>query len=160
MPTAETAFWGDDLLVTEALTPIAVMRQAAAQLPAITKNLLEAEIETSSDVNDWVDHTFSIIAPGLDRYACPIFTVRHNDMLVYPTTTHRLAMVMEEKEDNSWFDDTEDELRASIRTILASGRVKAIIYSLLAKLNEKTVESNEQMLERINQAKARHASQP
>ncbi|MCX7411557.1 MAG: hypothetical protein NTZ32_26075 [Planctomycetales bacterium] len=134
MPTAETAFWGDDVLITEALTPIAVMRQAAAQLPNRTKNLLEAEIESSHDNNVWVDHTFSIVAPGLDRYACPIFTVRHKEMLVYPTITHRA--VMEEEGENSWYDDTEEELRASIRRILASGHVKAIIYSLLAKLNE------------------------
>ncbi len=137
MATSETAFWGDDLLVIEALTPIAVMRQAAAQLPVKTNNLLEAEIDSSMDEEECVVHTFSIIAPGLDRYACPIFTVGHNEMLVYPTITKRL--VFDDDRDDNWSDDTEEGLRATIRGILSLGSVKAIIYSLCARLNEAKV---------------------
>ncbi len=137
MATAETAFWGDDALITEALTPIAVMRQAAAQLPSRTKNLLEAEIETSAEEDDWVEHLFSIIAPGLDRYACPILAVRHKVPLVYPAFTTDLSA--DGIDDRPFSSDTEEDLRTAIRSILASGSVKAIIYSLLAKLNENTV---------------------
>ncbi len=142
MPTAETAFWGDDVLITEALTPIAVMRQAAAQLPIRTKNLLEAEIETVTTDFEGMEHTFSIVAPGLDRYACPVFMVRHNTTLVYPAITK--SLVHDEVYAGFLTRNTEDELRSEVRRILNMGSVKSIIYALLAKLNEAKVRQSSQ----------------
>jgi hypothetical protein len=56
-------------------------------------------------------------------------------MLVYPAYTTSLVS-SDELKSRDFESNTEEHLRTVIRSILGTGRVKAIIYSLIAKINE------------------------
>ena len=141
MSTSTTASGVHDLWPKEieqvVLTPLAIMRIQAAILRDKTKNLLEAEIESTEIPTNRIKHTFILVAPALERYTYSLFAVKHDVGLVYPAAVESQAV------QDVWKNDavaaTQEEFTHLIFKVLNDNKTKAVISSLLARSNEASV---------------------
>ncbi len=128
--------WPHDVAVADVLSPLVIMRHQAGQLRARTKNLLEAEVRTST-AGRKKRHEFFIVAPALNRYRYLLFAVEHDEQMVYPVTVIAGCF------DNPNFDDGEypsasgqEEFIALLKKVISNPTTKTIIHSLIAQINE------------------------
>jgi hypothetical protein len=90
MPDVIPDLWPDDLAAPTVLTPLAILKFQAGQLRQRTKGLLEVDIQTQEKTNGnlHLQHSFDLIAPALNRYRYRLFTVEHDEQMVYPVTVY------------------------------------------------------------------------
>ncbi|MGH7171820.1 MAG: hypothetical protein ACRELG_16205 [Gemmataceae bacterium] len=145
MPDLIPDLWPEDVQPLTVLTPLAILRFQAGQLRQRTNGLLEAEVQSSERVDSRMQHSFDLIAPALNRYRYRLFTVDHEQQMVYPV---RVDFPEQESVEDpprggrslklpaSDWATTQDEFLKEIARILQSPRVRSVIHSLLARSNE------------------------
>ena len=145
MPDLIPDLWPEDVQPLTVLTPLAILRFQAGQLRQRTNGLLEADVQSSERVDGRMQHSLDLIAPALNRYRYRLFTVDHEQQMVYPV---RVDFPEEEdikdptgewrslKMPGSEWATTQDEFLKKIARILQSPRVRSVIHSLLARTNE------------------------
>jgi hypothetical protein len=113
-----TDFWG--VLPVEPLrTPLTIMREQAALLGRRTNGVLEAEVQTSVDEQEFI-HSFDLVVPSLQFYRYTLFRVRHGAM-IYPVRAG-VGDLQNETAFTNW-----------LKTILTSGKTQKIIANLLSQ---------------------------
>ena len=122
MTMSTTDFWGEISPATFR-TPISILREQASLLGPKTKNLVEAEVSTSSHDGVFY-HTMYLIAPGLDNYRYQLLRVSHQIGL-YPVSDFYspAAPLRDEEAFVKW-----------LQAKLSSAETKKIIEALLAQL--------------------------
>ncbi len=133
MTVATLSFWPDSLPFADVLPPVAILRQAAGELPVKSRNIFEAEVLTTRvylDDGDEFVHRFLVVVPALGRYCYPLFVVRHDSELVYPA-----HVAISDDDTQPIACSTQESLIACIRETLNSHRVNSILYSLAARLS-------------------------
>ncbi len=142
MSTAIPNLWPADLLApTMERTPLAILKEQAAQFSSMTRNLLEGRVDTTIHVGvlfpgDELQsrifrHVFSIIAPTLEGYKYELLAVAHR-VEPYPLIAHfysHPSVNPESKELSS-----EAEFVDYLRQVFASTESRSIISALLAQV--------------------------
>jgi hypothetical protein len=124
MATHTTDFWPDDIGESEMRTPVALLREQAVALGEKTKNVVTAEVESSTDGGMFV-HTLYVAAPSIN-YKYQLLTVRH-PLLLYP-------LLAKEPGNMSWKKlESEDDFLEWLKTVLASENTKKVIRALKAQ---------------------------
>jgi hypothetical protein len=126
--------WPDDVVETEVLTPLAIMKYQAGILKEKTNGLLCAEVRTD-DESERVTHTFEIVASALENYRYKLFVVFHAMDMVYPASV--IAECLHIPGEGWPQASTQDELLNLIFEVLNSNDAKSVRNSLLAHVNEK-----------------------
>jgi hypothetical protein len=134
MSSAIPNLWPTDLAPTVARTPLTILKEQAAQLGAMTKNLLEGRVETVAQPagGDRVfRHRFIIVAPSIDSYAFLLLEVSHK-LEPYPAR----ATFYGRPGDTPAFKEvaSEDEFVDYLRTVFASDATRRVIGALLAQV--------------------------
>jgi hypothetical protein len=119
---ASTDLWGE-IEATQIRTPLAILREQAALLGTKTKNLVEAEVNTSRS-GETFNHSLELVVPALDNYTYSLLKISHG-VSIYPVT---------------WFSDgkyhrfdTEEEFIKWLGAKLSSTDTKRIVANLLAQ---------------------------
>lgn len=112
--------WGD--LITEPIrTPVTILREQAALLGSKTHQLVEADVKTEVDEEEFV-HAFELIVPSLGYYRYRLFIVKHS-VTLYPVVPDGTAIRLRDEEAfTNW-----------LRSELSSNNTKRIIANLLAQ---------------------------
>jgi len=121
------SLWPDDITYRAVPTPIVVLREQAALLGPMTKNILQADVWTrASEDGTRIVHTFALVAPALDNYTYPLFDASHDPVRVYP-------VLLAPADEQPWEVSDEEGLRRSLGLILRSPRTRDAIVALLAQ---------------------------
>ena len=137
MATAIDNLWPADIAATEgAEAPIAILKQQASLLGQTTKNLVEAIVETkATDYARHMEHWFVLVAPALNFYRYPLFSVRHHAVKMYPVTIVDQSM-FEKQADGASQEITandESQFKEMLRNIFAHKETKSIVGALVAQ---------------------------
>lgn len=137
--TLPKSFWPDDIKISNVLSPIVILRQAAGQLASQTGNLLEGRltsIQYPMAGEEGVEHTLDVVAPALDRYSRTILRATHQKMLAYP-------VFVDDGEGQAEMCSTQDEFVQCIAKILSSPNTRGVLYGLGAKINERAMQAED-----------------
>lgn len=117
----------------------------------MTGGLLEGTVTMASSVTSnggvvatpHVTYALSVVASGLDRYSVGLLTLEHEGKLVYPVEVSADEIERADGLGTSNHETCHDdlELTSAIQRILRSDRVRAILVSLLAQLNDDSEQS-------------------
>jgi hypothetical protein len=149
--------WSDDIKV-DVVQPVVILRTQAGLLEKKTRGVLRSEVTTTRSPSGEV-LGLDLLAPALNGYRKTLLTAAHAADMIYPllvtsealralnrsphTPPGAISMMADlllknhEKEVSS-----QDEFIDTVRTILRSGYVRALISSLIAKSNEVTSTQN------------------
>ena len=115
-------FWGEFQLET-VRTPLQILREQAAALGPKTKNLVEAEVSSSSQ-GDKFQHRLDLVVPTFDGYRYHLLTLIH-DIKLFPVTVYYPI-----NEALSLQVRSEDELNSALQKALSAEQTKQIISRL------------------------------
>ncbi|MGH7172857.1 MAG: hypothetical protein ACRELG_21460 [Gemmataceae bacterium] len=159
MTTAIPDLWSEDITI-DVLPPIAILKAQEGLLARKTQGMLEAKLSTTES-GSLVQHQLDLIAPSLNFYRERLLTATHDRLMLYPvivtaecfapksevsrgplaplhvtakalTDMHR-ALVPEVIQRKA---ATGDEFVELVREVLQSAEVRALISSLIARINQ------------------------
>lgn len=159
MNTAIPDLWSDDIKV-DVLPPLAILKAQEGLLARKTQGMLEAKL-TTTEAGDLVQHQLDLIAPSLNFYRERLLTATHDRLRPYPVTVaaecfapkmevsqgtlapiqqmgkalsevHR-ALVPEAIQRKA---ATDAEFVQLVREVLQSAEVRALVSSLIARINQ------------------------
>jgi hypothetical protein len=141
--------WPEDIKVN-VLPPIAVLKAQESLLSRRTQGMLQAKL-TTTESDKLVQHQLDLIAPGLNFYRERLLTATHDREMLYPVTVNAEAFAPKPAHPTSAPDRvrqrlldpsltyrkaaTDEELIRLIREVLQSADVRALIHSLIARIN-------------------------
>lgn len=124
MPSQD--MWGD-FQVQSLRVPVQLLREQAAALGPRTKNLVVAEVSTSTR-RDEFRHGLELVVPALDDYRYHLLSLAH-DIHLYPLFLEYDGDVELSARNIS----SEDELNQALHRALSSEKTKRIINSLISQ---------------------------
>lgn len=125
MATNPRDFWPSDINVLPDLqTPVSILREQASLLGEKTNNLVEAEVRSQGDKSSQFVHTFFLVAPALDNYRYPLFTVTHKVDL-YPATISFASQGLQAENEVKFVE--------YLKKIFADEKTKKVIQALIAQ---------------------------
>lgn len=117
--------WPEDIASPpDAKAPLAILREQAAALARKTSNLVEAEVNTTSDLDGGLLLHFTLVAPALSDYRYDLFTAVQGAGL-YP-----IKLIFE---DQTYVVPTEESLKRYLRNVFASQTARKVIGGLVAQ---------------------------
>src|SRR5262245_16836202 len=149
MPTTIPDLWSEDIK-TSVLPPIAILKAQEGVLAQRTHGMLQAKL-TSTETNTLVQHQLDLIAPSLNFYRERLLSAPDDRERVYPVTVtaecfvprssrQAEAVTAFERARNPLAGErlaaTDEEFIRLVREVLQSGEVRALIHSLIARINE------------------------
>jgi hypothetical protein len=150
MATTIPDLWSDDIKV-DVLPPIAILKAQEGLLARKTQGMLQAKL-TTTETENLVQHQFDLIAPSLNFYRERLFSATHSRTMLYPVTvtancfrpkprtqmdaiispiTHPLDQPLPQREAA-----TDEEFVQLVGKVLQSTEVRALIHSLIARINQ------------------------
>jgi hypothetical protein len=152
MVTTIPDLWSDDIKV-DVLPPIAVLKTQEGLLARKTQGMLQAKL-TTTETEKLVQHGLDLIAPALNFYRERLLSATHDREMPYPVTVTAEAFAPDPPRSGGFRfggDPREMQKRAAtdeefirlVREVLQSPEVRALIHSLIARING--VSSEKQM---------------
>lgn len=132
MSSAIDNLWPDEIaFVTDDLPPVTILKQQASLLGQKTKNIVEAEVKTTSaDVEGILRHTMYLVAPALCFYRYPLIDVEHEVTSMYPVTIKMSRSDIKQKKISA---RDEKEFKDVLKRVFADEETKKVIGALLAQ---------------------------
>ena len=104
------------------MTPVAILKEQGAFLSKRTSGLLDVEITSSTDFDEFL-HNFNIIARTLD-YSYRLFKIKH-EITLYPVNLYW---------GDKWHEaSNEEQFRKLLADILSHESTRKILLALLAQ---------------------------
>lgn len=137
--------------------PLNVLKEQASLLGKMTKNLLEAEVESLSPINFFLDndisektellkrrkdfvYAFNIVAPALDSYQYRLFSIVY-DINLYPVNIYLDKDILHEVQSSSYSSNknlvagSEDEFKTALKKIFGAKKTRRVIDTLISQSN-------------------------
>ena len=111
-------------------SPKSILEEQAIFLATNTKNLLTANINTHTNFDGRLEHTFEIVAPALNGYKYSLFTINQKDIFLYPCRLEG---------EGQYSINTEDDLIKKLKDIFNSAETQKIINSLMSQSKENAI---------------------
>jgi hypothetical protein len=157
MTTAIPDLWPSDIKV-DVLPPIAILKVQEGSLARRTQGMLQAKL-TTTETETLVQHQLDLIAPSLNFYRERLLAATHDRIMVYPVTVTAGSFAPKPDDGKGLGGHTKsaidsigrhltglggDQRKAAtdaeflqlIRDVLHSEEVRALIYSLIARINQ------------------------
>ena len=127
--SSQRDLWPEDITEPSLIaTPLSILKEQATFLGEKTKNLIEGEVRSGGDSNNFV-HQFFLLAPALKNYRYRLLTVSHRIEL-YPVT------VSFDPTGQSFGAETQEDFTALLATLFAHEKTKKVIQALKAQIQE------------------------
>jgi hypothetical protein len=148
MATTIPDLWSDDIKVN-VLPPLVILKAQEGSLARRTKGMLQARL-TTVESGKRVQHQLDVIAPSLDAYRERLLSAAHDREMLYPVTVVSEAFVPEPTSPlglpgtvqavsaSQRQAVTDDDFIQLVREVLHSRWVRALIHSLIARINAQT----------------------
>lgn len=149
MTTAIPDLWAPDIKV-DVLPPLAILKAQESLLARKTQGMLEAKLSTM-EAENLVQHQLDLIAPSLNFYRERLLTATHDRTMLYPVTItancfypkprtqiEAIASQIKNSLDQPLPQReaaTDEDFVQLVRQVLQSEQVRALISSLLARIN-------------------------
>lgn len=141
MSTTIPDLWPSKIKI-DVLPPIVILKVQEGLLASKTRGLLEAKLATV-ETESLVQHQLDLLAPSLNFYRERILSATHDRRMLYPVTvtargfdsTHS-PLHTNGAETVQRRAATEEEFLELVRQVLQSELVRALVCSLLARINE------------------------
>lgn len=117
-------YWPTDFGVDTEITPLTVLKEQAANLGQMTKNLVEGVVQTRPEVNAEFRHSLYLSVPTLANYRYFLLSVTEEPK-GYP------VRIFDGTSDTSYEVQDLDEFRERLKEILSSDRVRKLVRNLL-----------------------------
>ncbi len=153
MPPTDLDLWPD--IKVNVLLPIAVLKAQEGLLARKTQGMLQAKL-TTTESEKLVQHSLDLIAPGLNFYRERLLSATHDRVMLYPVTVtaeafaskplnpaQAMGLEVQRKLDPSLIQRqaaTDEDLIQLVRNVLQSEYVRALIHSLIARINAQDAE--------------------
>lgn len=125
MAASQRDLWPTNISVLPDLrTPVSILREQASLLGEKTSNLVEGEVRSQGDKNSQFVHTFFLIAPALDNYRYPLFTVTHKVEL-YPLSINFSNVGVHVNQEEDFIEQ--------LKKIFSDERTMKVIQALIAQ---------------------------
>lgn len=125
--------WGDLPNTDDAKNPKQLLQEQAEKLAEKTGGVLRGSVGTSVEGNT-IAMELDVVAPYINNYSVTVVRVTHNE-LIFPLYVHRQLY-----EDHDYGEPDEcrtfAEFENSLKRILQSSKVRAVIESLLIQSKE------------------------
>jgi hypothetical protein len=141
MAQTTTSLWPDDLASISVRTPVTILKEQAAALGKMTKNLIEGRV-TVTPFGQIIVVYLDLVVPTLKNYTYRLLRVKHGSLL-YPVqvAAHSMPELREATDAvtvavsmmNAREARNEDEFLAVLREILTSEETKKVLAALLAQ---------------------------
>ena len=127
--------WPEDITAAEGeVPPITILKQQASLLGRRTRNLLEAEVETSaSEFQGYLRHILFLVAPALNFYRHQLLQVEHDATQLYPATIDSSRSGNGPSKRRRIRAKNSEEFKEGLKQIFADDETKKTIGSLLAQ---------------------------
>jgi hypothetical protein len=133
MASAIPDLW-PDIEQSQAIPPVAILREQAAALGRKTNHLLDGRVDTITTPQGWFKHSFYIVAPALDNYTYSLFWIEHG-VDQYPVQAPKNPDIAALTDTTTIVTiGSERELLEYIRNVLNSDKTKRVVGSLLAQV--------------------------
>jgi len=116
--------WPEDFGMSFEVTPKAILQRQAQVLNERTKNQVQGVVKTRVLGRD-LQHTLSLVTPGLDDFEYVILRIRHSIGHFYP-----LKYFITESDDTGHECEDEQQLYDAIRQVLQDERTISVVRSL------------------------------
>src|SRR5258706_8041645 len=83
MPDLIPDFWPQNIGETTLITPASLLKEEASYLGPKTKQLVKAEVRSSTASHGRFVHNFTLVVPALNNYQYQLFQVLH-PITLYP----------------------------------------------------------------------------
>lgn len=117
--------WPEDVAVTDAVAPVAILKEQASLLGQQTRNLVEARVTQRHSSKFDFCYYFELVAPALENYIYRLFQILHN-IEFYPVW-------IDFYEDSPIEVQSEDEFMLELERVFSSEKTKRIISSLISQ---------------------------
>ncbi len=134
MVTAIDSLWPAEIEVPDEETaPIAILKQQASILGQKTNNLVEAIVQTkAADFSRFMDHSFILVAPALNFYRYPLFSVQHRADKLYPVTIVKQSSFEGAGVTSKKIEaEDEDQFKGVLKNIFADAKTKKVVGALI-----------------------------
>lgn len=127
--------WPEDIAVTGAVAPVAILKEQASLLGERTKNLVEGRVSAGvgTDIDKFLQNTFTydfdLVAPALNSYRYRLLSMTHDAEAFYPLTIASAAL----GSDRLVRINNEEELLKALEAVFSSDKTRRVIGSLLAQ---------------------------
>lgn len=122
-----------DFAPQEVLAPESILKHQAELIGQKSGGRLRGEVERTEAEED-LTLGLLVVAPLLD-YAVRLLSCRHQRVLPYPTTVYSDAFSYPK------YANVENEFRKLIKEVLASNYARSVFQSLIARIGDRTDES-------------------
>ena len=119
-------FWPENIGKTNLVTPVTLLKEEASYLGPKTKQLVTAEVTTSTQPDGRFLHNFMLVVPGLSNYKYSLFQVAH-PITLYPAQVYWQNVGIGVA--------TQENLVQKLQEIIASDSTKKIVEALLAQVS-------------------------
>jgi hypothetical protein len=126
MSTPIPDLWPDDIAPRDVLAPKEILEFQAKQFTERMHGIITAEVVATDD-GDLVTYSFELVTPELGSYRIRLLAVTHRKDWGYP-------VYMSDRIMGAGLD--QDEFLEQLADRLRSGRTRATIDSLLARIGE------------------------
>lgn len=123
------SLWPEEFGTMTEVPPVAILREQAALLGEKTRNIVEARVRTTTAGEGRFVHGFELVAPILDDYIYPLFSVSH-DIRLYPLT---LEVFGPERSSTSTRVASQEELVSCLRDVFAAPHTRAVMQALITQ---------------------------
>lgn len=150
--------WPIETVSVEILPPLVILRIQAENLTQMMHGLLQGEITTEVTDKGIVQHHFDIVAPALNSYRHRLFSVTHDENLVYPVSHnapfdgdihHAISEVHGIYTNEA---NTENDFLIALKEIFRTRRVLSVINSLVARSNEAQLKNEQSAAKELQAA--------
>lgn len=125
--------WPDFTPAEGEVPPITILKEQASVLGVKLKNLIEADVETSTkDYQRFLRHTLFLVAPVLNFYRYKLLDVEHLATQMYPVTI-RVSLDDQTNSMSEKQAQDEEEFKAVLKEVFASAQTRTVIENLLAQ---------------------------
>lgn len=129
METQINSLWPEDIGTNiDQSNPVTILKQQAALLGQRTKNIVEAQVSTSTFADHFI-HSFNLVAPAIG-YKYLLFRVQHGPE-IYP-----IALIYDTTDSTSltirMTASSETEFLDLLKEVFSSARTRKVIETLLA----------------------------
>jgi hypothetical protein len=125
MSAQPESLWPDDFGTTQTTPPVVILKEQAALLGPLTKNIVEGRVRSMQDGGRFM-HDLFLFAPALSNYSYELVRMWHDldfypaDLIYLPTSSRAKA-------------NTEAELKDHLRTFFAEPKTRSIISALISQ---------------------------
>lgn len=137
MEEATKSFWGTGINPNQDSVVRSVLKRQAEALASITKNIVEADINTSVTVDEgdgfqdlpYYQHCFNIISPALGYQRFTLFCVKQNMLAEFPVSFYSDYWAR-----TNWFKaENFSAFNHCLEEILSSEKTANLINSIIAQ---------------------------